>query len=367
MSRHSERGAIFIHVAIGLLVLLMIGAWVIDYGALWTARGQAQNAADAGALSGAQALAFDNVAGVDRWDRARNVAWNAANRNAVWASAPSVDLVSPYDGSVDAMTIPQCEALPQTCIRVRTFRDGTNGSTAMPTFLANLFGTSTQGTRAIAVAQAAPASGSSCLKPWLVPDRWLDSVMPADKYNTGDTYVAPKMQADGSINYGTGYTPQDIGTPIVLKPGNPSGTIAPSDYYEVDDPEFEVSGGRDYGDAIAGCVLSRNVGDTISIKPGSTVGPTQDGFNRLIAASGGTAIVVVGMFDPAEFASRDRQSGNSDITIVNMLAMKLTASSMNGGTITATIWGAPSDILNACEAPPCATTSGLVQVIRLLR
>ena len=46
MSRSSERGAVFIHVALGLLFLLMIGAWVIDYGAMWVSRAQAQTAAD---------------------------------------------------------------------------------------------------------------------------------------------------------------------------------------------------------------------------------------------------------------------------------------------------------------------------------
>jgi hypothetical protein len=37
----------------------MFGAFVLDYGMFWVARGQVQNAADAGALAGAAAIAFD--------------------------------------------------------------------------------------------------------------------------------------------------------------------------------------------------------------------------------------------------------------------------------------------------------------------
>ena len=51
--RRSERGAVTIHVAIALIALLMFSGMVIDYGVIWVARRQAQNAADAGALAGA--------------------------------------------------------------------------------------------------------------------------------------------------------------------------------------------------------------------------------------------------------------------------------------------------------------------------
>ncbi len=56
-----ERGAILIQVAISIMALTAFTAFVVDYGVLWVARGQAQNAADAGALAGAIALAFDDV------------------------------------------------------------------------------------------------------------------------------------------------------------------------------------------------------------------------------------------------------------------------------------------------------------------
>ena len=50
----SERGAIFIHVALLLVVLMGFIAFVADYGMLMVARNQAQNTADAAALAGAR-------------------------------------------------------------------------------------------------------------------------------------------------------------------------------------------------------------------------------------------------------------------------------------------------------------------------
>ena len=55
-----ERGAILIQVAVALLALLALSSFVFDYGVMWASRSQAQNAADAGALSGAISLAFDD-------------------------------------------------------------------------------------------------------------------------------------------------------------------------------------------------------------------------------------------------------------------------------------------------------------------
>src|SRR5687767_10703838 len=62
----SEGGAILIQVAIASVVLIAFTSFVVDYGILWVSRREAQNAADAGAMAGAVALAFDNF--TDRTD-----------------------------------------------------------------------------------------------------------------------------------------------------------------------------------------------------------------------------------------------------------------------------------------------------------
>src|SRR5215470_1379544 len=57
----SNRGISLIHVALLLFVMMGLSMFVTDFGVLWLARGQAQNAADAGALAGAIARAFDDT------------------------------------------------------------------------------------------------------------------------------------------------------------------------------------------------------------------------------------------------------------------------------------------------------------------
>ena len=189
----SEHGAVLIHVAIGMLALLGFLAFAADYGLLWVSRSQAQAAADAGALAGASALAFDGAA--DPADRARNVAWNVAHWNRVWDNNPGGEVQSPYGA------IAPCAAEPQECIRVDTYRTGVgaNGGTALPTFFANLFGTSTQKTRAMAVAYVGSANSSDCLKPFGIPDLFTNNN--ADPlFNTGvDTYTPLGYTLSNSI------------------------------------------------------------------------------------------------------------------------------------------------------------------------
>ncbi len=84
----NERGSILIHVAISMIGLLAFGAVAIDYGVMWTARRQAQNAADAAALAGAISL---QTYGSD-WDRARGIAQAIGEANYVFGEAPSITL-----------------------------------------------------------------------------------------------------------------------------------------------------------------------------------------------------------------------------------------------------------------------------------
>ena len=59
----NERGAVLLQVAVALLALLALSGFVFDYGVMWVSRGQAQTAADAGALAGAISLAFGTGSG----------------------------------------------------------------------------------------------------------------------------------------------------------------------------------------------------------------------------------------------------------------------------------------------------------------
>src|SRR5690348_9029141 len=90
--RHSERGAIALHVLIGMLALIGFLAFTADYGVMWVGRREAQNAADAGALAGAVAMSLDADGWTDRTPTgpARTAARQMALANAIWGQAPSV-------------------------------------------------------------------------------------------------------------------------------------------------------------------------------------------------------------------------------------------------------------------------------------
>src|SRR5881392_3082159 len=87
---NDESGMSLVFIALGLMALLSASMLAIDVGMLMTARNQAQNAADAGALAGATALAFDS------WDDrtpsgpAVQNAIRGGTSNLVQQAAPSV-------------------------------------------------------------------------------------------------------------------------------------------------------------------------------------------------------------------------------------------------------------------------------------
>ena len=85
-----ERGAILVHVAVGMVAIIGFSVLSVDYGVLWASRRQAQNAADAGALAGAISLAF-----VDQTDQAlaRNSALAVAQQNSIWDGPPDSNIL----------------------------------------------------------------------------------------------------------------------------------------------------------------------------------------------------------------------------------------------------------------------------------
>jgi hypothetical protein len=198
------------------------------------------------------------------------------------------------------------------------------------------------------------------MKPWLIPDRWSEGGGNPLVFDPAfDSYTPPRYLEDGTMDYGSGWTPADIGTQLLLKPGNPHQAISPSDFYEIEDA-------TNYWEAIVGCEITKSIGDGVTALPGNRVGPTRSGLETLLANSGGSAIVVIGMFDPAAFAAQPRNSGTFPLTIVNMLAFRV--EEMQGGNIYGTIVGAPSDMLTVCPSgTECPTSSGLISVIRLIR
>jgi hypothetical protein len=285
----SEQGAMLIHVALALIALMAFNALVVDYGIKWVSRRQAQNAADAGALAGGIARAFDEIANPPAAGGvAAQSATLTAQANNVWMQAPAVNVTWNCPVGVAGR-----------CVRVDIFRDGTNGSTPLPTFFGRLVGVNSQGTRATATARVAFGNATDCMRPWGVADRWDHRVPPLDRYdrwykqgNTVQEYVPHDIYvAPGPGTTGTGYTvTAHRGTQLILKNGNPnsdSEAIIPGWFLPLRLPDGAGSydsGANPYRANIRTCVGQPvRIGDYLPTEDGNMVGPTGQGVDDLIA------------------------------------------------------------------------------------
>src|SRR5512145_293886 len=88
--RRDERGMSFVFVGLGFMAFFAATTLAIDVGMFMTARSQAQNAADAGALAGATALVFNSYTNRTAGGPVVQSAINTAMANAVMGSAASV-------------------------------------------------------------------------------------------------------------------------------------------------------------------------------------------------------------------------------------------------------------------------------------
>lgn len=264
--RRSERGAVLVHVALGMIGLLAVSALTIDFGVKWVARAQAQNAADSGALAGAIALSFDDPDDLTSTGMAKQSALQYALANTVWGQAPDVDVLTD-------VTFPACPDGTSTCVRVDVYRNQQRAN-ALPTFLAQLVGVMGQGVRATATAQVLTGNATDCLKPWAIIDRWDEFHGPEpdypgpdpdfnpqstyDKYAShpnipeADLYVPPSADSPG-----TGFTVSgDFGRQFAIKTAAPGNAAVSSGWFRaLDLPRVDTGnlGGNAYGANIVSC------------------------------------------------------------------------------------------------------------------
>jgi hypothetical protein len=364
-TRQQERGAILIMVVVAMVALLAFGAFVIDYGVMWTGRGQVQTSADAGALAGAISLAFDSPTD---FAGAKLKAQAMAQANGVWGQAPDVQLTD--------VTFPPCPpgapGLPDTCVKVDAFRNQTRGN-PLPIHFGNLVGIADQGVRSTATAQILTGNNTDCLKPWAVLDRWIEfgpegpGMLPTssyDKYSDGrggappqenDSYVPPSSSGPG-----TGFTlPADEGRRFAVKT---EGTDVSSGWFrEIRLPRADgnwaggnvyrdnimTCGGLPYAIATPGVACPADIGQDdaaywatqgcFGVKTGGTVGPTRQGIEYLTgldsgASYSGTAIigssfspptssprvVAIGVMDIDDYLSRNPTGSNGTVRLVNI-------------------------------------------------
>jgi hypothetical protein len=286
----NERGAMLVQVAISIMMLFGFTVFVIDYGVVWVARGQAQNAADSGALAGAVALAYDEPTNTPEAD---GVAWSAAMgaaaANSVWGTA-----ATPVAAVGSAACPP---GVAGRCARVDVHRNGTNGSATLPVFFGPLLNVTEQGVRATATARVAFGNATNCMRPFAVADQWEHVVNPLLQYdrwtsqgntvielNPHDIYTPPS--ADGP---GTGFRlPRDLGAEVILKNGNPNNNnenVVPGWFMPVRLPDGSGgydSGADDYRTNIRECRGQPvRIGDYLPVENGAMIGPSSQGFEDL--------------------------------------------------------------------------------------
>ena len=145
---HDERGTSLIFVAVGMMAMLSATTLAIDVGMFMNSRSEAQNAADAGALAGATALALNSFTDRSSTGPAVQSAVNTALTNRVAGSAVSV---TPAD-----VTFPNDPSGNPTRVAVQVFRTS-NRNNPVPTLMGRFFGVQTVDIGANATAEVSPA------------------------------------------------------------------------------------------------------------------------------------------------------------------------------------------------------------------
>jgi Flp pilus assembly protein TadG len=289
MSRAADdRGAMLVHVALAVFVLLASSTLVADYGVLWASRRQAQNSADAAALAGAVALAYDNPTDLTATGPAKQSALYVSQQNLVWGQAPSVQTTTD-------VTFVTCPDGSPNCLRVDVYRNTARGN-ALPVFFGSFIGLSSQSIQATATAEGGAANATNCMMPWAIPDQFIDNNHNG-RYDAGDSYVAPTTSSPG-----TGYTVASMyGTQLNLTTGP---------VYQLSPGWFQMLNFPDYEDSIDTCEgIEHGIGDVIAPLPGNQWGniwQTQLGVDGLGISPG-----LIGLDPNAVWNSSTKKIENS--------------------------------------------------------
>jgi Flp pilus assembly protein TadG len=287
----SNRGAVLVHVAVTLLVVISMSTIAVDFGLFWLSRSEAQNAADGAALAGAVALAYDSPSTASDGP-AKKSALAIAGRHRVWGAKPATDV-----------TFPVCPDGTTTCIRVDAYRDLAHGN-PLPMLFGGLVGVANQGVRATATAQSRVATASRCLKPWIIPDKWEEhyptnpGTWNADTstFDTSTDKGKPLANPDQyrsptSGNSMTGFRASgpnnDIGLSLTLKaPDHKSGGLTGPGWMYIVQLDEDTNGGSEYKEDIQTCTNKViKIGDLLRNETGVKNGPTTThGVDLLIAA-----------------------------------------------------------------------------------
>ncbi len=306
-----ERGATLLTFAVALVMLIGIAGLAIDLGALYVGRSEAQRAADAGALAGAQALVDSGftsgvVSGAAATPFAQQRAVDEGNKNFVGGQSPNIQL---SDVSVNTANGGGKDPLVTVTV-----------TKTMPTYFMKIFGVTSKVVSTLATAEAFNPSGqgipvgTKCLKPWLLANCDPDHTFPSGDSRGNPncpvdaaTNAARFIDASGNIVFpGAVSSGGVVGELLIIKPGDPTGAAGPSKFYPVYLPPGAIpsscpscatgsggggpSSGSLYRNNIACCNQSTIVCGLQTVQPitGNMVGPTALGVDCLIHEDSGS-------------------------------------------------------------------------------
>ena len=287
-----ERGVVLWMVAAAMVMILGVAALAIDLGAFYAARDEAQSAADAAALAGAEEFV---TSGYTSGAVDSNTVTTLVTQQAIAVGAE--DMVGGQAAQVLSSDVSVDVSVPNNPrVTVTVGRSAARGN-ALPTLFAKIFGIKTADVAAVATAEAynpsagdGPPVASECVKPWLIPD--------CDPDNKGN----PRGVSGCTVAKGSKYWPFiDGDTGAIINPGPVSQggvvgetvtyTVAPTkgkatgkQYYPAD-----VSGGQgnSYLQEIESCTpVPFACGATVPVLNSVQVSTTNNGIQTLIHAAG---------------------------------------------------------------------------------
>ena len=344
-----ERGMSLVFVGVGFMAFLAATTLAIDVGMFATARSQAQNSADAGALAGAIALYFDDYDNRSTNGPAKQNAMVAARENQVIGAQVSV---TPPD-----VTFPLGPTGLNNRVKVRVFRNDERGN-PVGTLMGQYFGVTDVNIQAEATAEASPANAMTCVKPFTIPDKWIENqTAPWDGDDTYDAFdkqgkplTTPDIYIPATSTGYTGYNQEkNRGQPLTIRAATKD-NITVSFYFSLAIGGMAGTGGSDYDWNIANCNTTiMHFGDPLIQEPGAMNGPTVQGAAALIARdpstywddSTGTVkgskfgndsprVFPIPLYDPIVYDSGKRNGRTADLVTANWIGFYLDYIEGNG-------------------------------------
>ena len=347
--RKDQSGMSYVFIGLGMMAFLSGSMLAIDVGMLMTARSQAQNSADAGALAGAVALFRESFTDHSAGGPAVTSAIRAAHMNQVMGKQVSVN--------PDDVTFLQGQNGQMNRVKVNVYRTAARGN-PVNTYIAKFFGMENADIWATATAEATPANAMTCVKPFTIPDKWIENQTAPwdgdDTYDAFDNKGVPLANADVYIpatsqGY-TGYNQEsNRGQRLTIRAAT-SNNITVSFYFSLSIGGMGGTGAADYDWNIANCNTTiMHFGDPLIQEPGAMNGPTISGAELLIARDPSTywdtatgtvkgsqfgndspRVFPIPLYDPIVYDSGKRNGRTADLVTANWIGFYLDYIEGNG-------------------------------------